>query len=137
MLDAAILVIGRIPAGNVMALDVAIVALIRDEIGNDADFSDDTPSASPQLDSLENIYNDVNRGNSNVLRTALICWRRRLFNLQERSFDIITEGALLSRSQRIKFIERKIKNLEALVDTTQKGKNMTIKSSVVVTDAEF
>ena len=137
MLDAAILVIGLIPTGNVMALDVAIVALIRDEIGNDTDFSDDTPSVSPQLDSLENIYNDANRGNSNVLRTGLICWRRRLFNLQERSFDIITEGALLSRSQRIKFIERKIKNLEALVDTTQKGKNMTIKSSVVVTDAEF
>ena len=120
-----------------MALDVAIVALIRDEIGNDMDFSDDTPAVSPQLDSLENIYNDTNRGKSNVLRTAVICWRRRLFNLQERSFDIITEGALLSRSQRIKFMERKIKNLEALVDTTQKGKNMTINSSVVVTDAEF
>lgn len=137
MLDGAILVIGLTTTGNVMALDTAIVDLIRDEIGNDADFSDDTPHASPQLDSLENIYNNVNRGNSNVLRTGLICWRRRLFNLQERSFDIITEGALLSRSQRIKFIERKIKNLEVLVDTTQKGKNMTINSSVVVTDAEF
>jgi hypothetical protein len=120
-----------------MALDPAIVALIRDEIGNDTDFSDDIPHAGTQLDSLENIYNDVNRGDSNVLRTGLICWRRRLFNLQERSFDVITEGALLSRNQRIRFMERKIKNLEALVDTTQKGKNMVVNSSVTVTDAEY
>ncbi len=120
-----------------MVLDPAIVALVRDEIGNDTDFSDDTPHVSPQLDSLENIYNDANRGNSNVLRTALICWRRRLFNLQERSFDIITEGSLLARNQRIKFLERKILKLEVLVDTTQKGKNMTVNSSVTVTDAEY
>ncbi len=120
-----------------MVLNPAIATLIRDEIGPDTDFADDTPHLAAQLGNLEDIYNTAERGGSNVLRSALICWRLRLFNLQERSFDIITEGALLSRSQRIKFIERKIKNLEALVDTTQKGKNMTIKSSVMVTDAEF
>ena len=123
-----------------MALDPAVVSLIRDEIGNDTDFSDDIPHASPQLDSLENIYTDANRGNSNVLRTALICWRRRLFNLQERYFDVVTEGALLSRSQRIKYIEREIQRLQVLVDTTLKAKNDTVLSSAQVsggTDAEF
>jgi len=117
-----------------MVLNPLTVDLIRDEIGNDADFSDDIPHASPQLDSLENIYNNTNRGNSNVLRTALICWRRRLNSLQERSFDVITEGSLLSRSQRIKFLERKILKLETLVDTTQKGKNMTILSTAKEAD---
>ncbi len=118
-----------------MALNSATISLIRDEIGNDLDFSDNNPSTPPQLDSLENIHDDANRGNFNVLRTALICWRRRLFNLQERSFDVVTEGALLSRNQRIRFMERKIKNLEALTDTTQKGSNATVLSSVQVEEA--
>ncbi len=117
-----------------MTLDPLIVDLIRDEIGNDTDFSDNTPSTPPQLDSLEKIHDDPNRGNSNVLRTALICWRRRKGSLQERSFDIITEGSLLSRSQRIKFMEREIIRLESLVDTTQKGKNMTVVSSAKEAD---
>ena len=120
-----------------MTLNPAIATLIRDEIGGDADFNNNSPHTGSQLGNLEDIYNTEARGGSNVLVSALICWRLRLFNLQERSFDIITEGSLLSRSQRIKFIERKIKNLEALVDTTQKGKNMTVNSSVVTTDAEF
>ena len=120
-----------------MTLNPATATLIRDEIGPDQDFADDSPHAGTQLGNLEDIYDTAERGGSNVLRSALICWRLRLFNLQERSFDIITEGSLLSRSQRIKFIERKIKNLESLVDTTQRGKNMTVNSSVVTTDAEF
>ena len=117
-----------------MALTTSTIALIRDEIGNDTDFADASPHASPQLDSLENIYNDTARGNSNILRTALICWRRRLNSLQERSFDIITEGSLLSRSQRIKFLERKILKLEMLVDTTQKGKSGTVVSTAEEAD---
>ncbi len=117
-----------------MALTTSTIALIRDEIGNDTDFADAIPAVSPQLDSLENIYNDANRGNSNILRTALICWRRRLNSLQERSFDIITEGSLLSRSQRIKFMERKIVGLESLVDTTQKGKSAIVVSTAKEAD---
>ncbi len=117
-----------------MALTTATIALIRDEIGNDTDFADTIPHVSPQLDSLENIYNDTNRGDSNIFRTALICWRRRLNSLQERSFDIITEGSLLSRSQRIKFLERRILKLEALIDTTQKGKSMTVVSTAKEAD---
>ena len=118
-----------------MTLDPLTVDLIRDEIGNDADFADNTVDfAPPQLDSLEKIFDDPNRGGSNVLITALICWRRRLNSLQERSFDIITEGSLMSRSQRIKFLERRILNLATLVDTTQKGKNMSTISSAEEAD---
>jgi hypothetical protein len=120
---------GSTTTRNAMALNPAIVELIRDEIGGDADFADDSPTGAGQLGNLEDIYTDSERGNSNVLRTALICWRRRLFNLQSRSFDIVTEGSLMSRSQRIKFLERRIKDLELLVDTTLKGKNMTVVSS--------
>ena len=117
-----------------MTLDPLTVDLIRDEIGNDTDFSDNNPSVPPQLDSLEKIFDDPNRGGSNILITALICWRRRLNSLQERSFDIITEGSLMSRSQRIKFLERRILNLATLVDTTQKGKNMSTISSAEEAD---
>lgn len=106
-----------------MALDAAIVALIRDEIGNDTDFSDNTPHSSPQLDSLENIYTDSARGESSPLITALIVWRRRLHSLQARSFDLTTEGSLLSRNQRIRFMERKIHKLENILDFTAKGRN--------------
>lgn len=118
-----------------MALSNQIIALIRDEIGNDTDFSDEIPHASPQLDSLENIYVDEERGNGNVLRTALICWRRRLGSLQARSFDVTTEGSLLSRSQRIRFIEREIKKLELLVDTTHTGRNMEVQTPLSIHEA--
>lgn len=109
-----------------MALTAQIIALIRDEIGNDTDFSDDIPHASPQLDSLERIYTDENRGNYSALRTALICWRRRRNSLQSRSFDVATEGSLLSRSQRIRQMDVQIKRLEVLVDDTYVGKNQHV-----------
>jgi len=118
-----------------VVLNPATVALIRDEIGNDTDFSDDIPHVAPQLDSLENIYNDANRGASNVLRSALICQKRRLMNLQSRSFDVVTEGSLLSRNQRIRFLAREIIRLETLVDTTHKGVNAKVLSSVQVQEA--
>lgn len=102
-----------------MALSVTIVNQIRDEIGEDTDYNDSE---------LEDIYIDVNRGNYSVLNTALIVWRRRLHNLQARSFDVSTEGALLSRNQRIRFIERRIKELEFATDGTIKGDNWTLNS---------
>lgn len=113
-----------------MALSAEIISLIRDEIGNDADFADSASSfdADLHLDSLENIYSTSTRGNGSVLRTALICWRRRLNNLQARSFDVTTEGSLLSRHQRIRFLERQIKKYEVLVDDTYKGRNMEVQS---------
>lgn len=113
-----------------MALSSQVVAAIRDEIGNDPDFANDTTDFDPaiHLDSLENIYTDTARGNGNVLRTALICWRRRLNSLQSRSFDLTTEGSLLNRNQRIRFIERQIKKLEILVDETYENRNMAIQT---------
>lgn len=111
-----------------MALAANVIALIRDEIGNDDDFSDSAPHTSPQLDSLENIYTDTDRGNFNVLRTALICWRRRRNNLQARAWDIATEGSLLSRNQRLRQMDQQIKRYEVLVDQTYAGRNQTVQS---------
>lgn len=103
-----------------MALSVTILNQIRDEIGEDTDVTDST---------LEDIYQDTNRGNLSTLNTALIVWRRRLHNLQTRSFDVATEGSLLSRHQRIKFIERRIKELEFATDATVKGFNLELNST--------
>lgn len=118
-----------------MALSDQIIALIRDEIGTDDDFADNIPHSSPQLDSLENVYTDTERGNSSILRTALICWRRRRNSLQGRSFDVATEGSLLSRSQRLKQMDQQIKRLEVLVDTTYTGRNQEIQAPVLAEEA--
>ena len=119
-----------------MSLSDQVIALIRDEIGDDADFADDSPhDSATQLDSLENIYTDSERGASNVLRTALICYRRRLHHLQARSFDITTEGTLLNRRQRVKFMELRIKELSALVDTTYRSHNAESVSPLAAEEA--
>jgi hypothetical protein len=112
-----------------MALDQAVVDLIRDEIGNETDFADNESELTGEpgeLGSLESIYEDASRGDSNPLRTALIVWRRRLWSLQNRSFDLTTEGTLLNRRQRVAYVERRIKELELLVDRTNKGENWTV-----------
>ena len=102
-----------------MALSVSLIRLIRDEIGADTDITDSE---------LEEIYTDDARGNGSVLVTALICWKRRLMNLQAKSFDVSTSGSLLARSQRIRFIAGQITRLENLVDRTNRGENMAIAS---------
>jgi hypothetical protein len=61
---------------------------------------------------LEEIYDDEYRGDSNILKTAWCVWKRRLADLQARSFDVTTGGALLSRSQRVKFIAARIAEIE-------------------------
>jgi hypothetical protein len=103
-----------------MALDPTILRKIRHEIGQSefADIDDD--------DALEIIFNDVDEGNSSVLSTALIVWRWRLGQLSSRAFDVSTEGTLLSRNQRIRFIERRIKELEVLTDLTARAENMAV-----------
>jgi len=118
-----------------MPLSEGLIALIRDEIGDDPDFSDSDPHTPPQLDSLERIYLDPERGAENVLRTALICYRRRLHHLQARSFDITTEGTLLNRRQRVKFMELRIKELAALVDTTYRSHNAEMVSPLAAEEA--
>jgi len=118
-----------------MALDPSIIALIRDEIGDiwpdEQDFVNDDadlPGSPAQLDSLENIYTDVNRGNFSTLGTALIVWRKRLANHRNRSFDISKEGNWLARSQKTRFLQERVKYFEGLTGQTKKGKNMSITS---------
>ena len=103
-----------------MALDPSILRKIRHEIGSETETGVDDDST------LETIFNDVDEGNSSVLVTALIVWRHRLANLNERAFDMTTEGSLLSRSQRVRFMERRIKELELIVDDTPKGHNASV-----------
>lgn len=122
-----------------MSLAQTVIDQIRDEIGTDPDFTDETPAGD--LGDLETIYNDVNRGDSDVLRTALICWKRRLGAIQSRSFDVTTGGALYSRSQRVRHFQRRIKELEIRVDYTLVGVNQSLISAVKVAEdaavAEF
>ena len=119
-----------------MVLLDSIVELIRDEIGGGADFGDDNPVVSPQLDTLENIYNNVNRGNSNVLRTALICWRRRREAYQARGFDATAGGSLFARRQRMKYLDKKVKEYELLVDTTFRHRQSRALGKFEVDDAD-
>ena len=115
-----------------MALAIGIVKLIRDEIGPDNDFVDDVVDEDPtdveELGSLEDIYLDVNRGQSNVLATALICWRRRLGAQNARGFDVTKEGNWLARSQRTKLLMNRVEHYERLLRDKPKGKNATVLS---------
>lgn len=106
-----------------MALEPAILRKIRYEIGDDV-----TATGTDDDATLETIFNDEDEGNSSVLVTALIVWRKRLANLQSRSFDVTTEGSLLTRSQRIKMIRVEIVRLELLVDDTLRGRNAETQS---------
>ena len=112
-----------------MPLAVAIVERIRDEIGPDLDVSDEATSPPAPLGDLETIYIDTDRGNESTLRTAYIVWKRRLGAIQARSFDATASGSLMARSQRARFIQRRIKELELLVDFTLVSINQTVKSN--------
>jgi len=122
-----------------MALAAAIIELIRDEIGPDLDITDEAETPPAPLGDLEAIYTDTDRGNSSTLRTALIVWKRRLAALQARSFDATAGGSLMARSQRVKFIQRRVKELEILVDYRLKGVNESLTSAAVANadSAEF
>jgi hypothetical protein len=113
-----------------MALSAEIVTLIRDEIGGDPDFSDDDAGfdSTTQLGSLEAIYTSAKRGNGNVLRTALICWRLRQKDYVKRGFDATASGSLMARRQRMRELDRIVKEYEMLVDTTARHANSTVQS---------
>ncbi len=81
-----------------MALAVAIIERIRDEIGPDQDVSDAALATPAPLGDLETIYIDVDRGNFSTLRTAYIVWKRRLGAIQARSFDAIADVGETSSS---------------------------------------
>ena len=86
-----------------MVWSASALAQVRDEVGTATDFSDAT---------LEDIYTDQNRGGSNVYKTAIIVWKRRLATLDPRSFDAAVSGQLVTRSQRVAYIERRIMELQ-------------------------
>jgi len=109
-----------------MALAPSIIDRVRDEIGPDLDVTDETPEGP--LGDLETIYNDADRGNFSTLRTAYIVWKRRLAAMNARAFDATAGGSLMARTQRVRFIERRVKELEILVDTTDRGKNAALNS---------
>jgi len=116
-----------------MALDPTIAALIRDEVGSDPDFvtnNDDLAGAPAHtLDSLENIYTTTQRGNFDVLRTAYICWRLRRANYVKRGWDASTSGSLMSRRQRMKELDKIVKEYEILVDTTHRHAQSAVLSN--------
>jgi hypothetical protein len=122
-----------------MPLAQTIIDRIRDEIGNDEDVTDAPTVPAAPVGDLETIYIDENRGDFSTLRTALIVWRRRLANMQTRSFDSTAGGSLMARSQRIRYLQRRVKELEILVDYTLKGTNQTVLSNAqqVEDSAEF
>jgi hypothetical protein len=105
-----------------MALDPTILRKIRYEIG----LSAETTTGVDDDDTLEEIFNDSDEGNGSILVTALIVWRHRLADYTNHAFDMTTEGSLLSRSQKIRFMERRIKELSLLVDGTATGLNAVV-----------
>lgn len=112
-----------------MALDPEIIVLIRDEIGPDTDWVDndaDLTGDPDELGSLESLYLDENRGGENILRTALIAYRKRLASMQSRSFDVTKEGNWLARSQRVKFLQNRVEHYERLLRDKPKGKNSVL-----------
>lgn len=113
-----------------MALNSEVLELIRDEIGDDPDFADDNLSYDPdtQLGSLEEIYNSTNRGDQNILRTALIVWRKRRANYVSRGFDATAGGSLFARRQRMRELTRTVKEYELLVDTTARHSQSSVNS---------
>lgn len=121
---------------DIMALAQTIIDQIRDEIGLDLDVSDEALAESAPLGDLETIYNDENRGNLSVLRTALIVYKRRLGVMQSRSFDATAGGRLLARSQRYRALQRRVKELELLVDYTLVGINQSLVTAVSVAEDE-
>ena len=114
-----------------MALDPAIIILIRDEVTYSTDFVDDEAdlTSNPgELGSLEAIYTNPLRGNSSVLGTALIVWRNRLAAHWERAFDVSKEGNWIARSQQTRFLRERVREYEKLTNQTKKGRNMKIVS---------
>jgi hypothetical protein len=112
-----------------MALDPTIVELIRYEIGDDLDFVDDiADETATTLGSLERLYTNANAGQSNVLITAGIVWRKRLAAMQARSFDITKEGNWLARSQRTRYLRERVAHYERMTRDKPKGKNADLLS---------
>jgi hypothetical protein len=119
-----------------MPLSDSILARIRDEVGNDTDFADVEPhDPLTQLDSLERVFEDTDRGNFSILRTAWVVWKRRLADLQQRAFDITTEGSLLNRRQKVIYMQDRIHELAIIVDETYTGRNQEVQTPAAIEQA--
>ena len=112
-----------------MALSTDIIRRIRIEVGETQDVTDEATSPAAPVGDLESLYNDVEIGNGNVLRTALAVWRKRLMNMSSGAFDATAGGRLMARSQEVRYAQRRVKELALLVDYTLKGVNDTVKSN--------
>ncbi len=111
-----------------MALSAEIIRHLRAEVGEDSDVTDEPTTPAALVGDLSTIYTDTAMGNFSVLRTALVVWRKRLMNLNTRSFDATSGGRLLNRSQRIRYTERRIGELSQKVEYTLKGVNAEVQS---------
>lgn len=87
-----------------MALSARIIRELRSEVGKS------TEDAIDGDDVLETIYNA--EGDSSILLTSWYVWKRRLNDLNEKSFDVTTGGSLMSRRQRTGYIQTRIAQLE-------------------------
>ena len=117
-----------------MPLSTEVVRLIRNEIGDDTDFYDNISDGTPNL---ETIY--TNEGQENILVTSLIVWRKRLANMNARSFDVTKEGAWLARNQRARFLMQMVNKYERLVKDKPRSSVHKIKSgtALIADDAEY
>jgi len=121
-----------------MALSPTIVRQIRVEIGTDKDVTDEAVDPPAPLGDLETIYEDIKLGNYSVLRTALAVYRLRLNSFQNKAFDATAGGSLFARSQRGRFLARRVAELAILVDYTLKGSNVsTVSANTPSEGSEF
>ena len=108
-----------------MALTPSILERIRTQVGARTETGVDDDAE------LEEIYDDADRGGGNILKTAWCVWKRRLADLQARSFDVTTGGALLSRSQRVKFLIGRIAEIEFSLGVEGMGMSKASNDTVI------
>ena len=73
-------------------------------------------------------------GESNVLLTAWFVWKKRLADLDTRSFDVTTGGSLMSRRQRIAFIQNRISELEFSIGAGTLDRSRATQDDVLATE---
>jgi len=87
-----------------------------------AEVGEGTSVGTDDEDTMWLIYDS--EGDASILKTAWWVWKKRLADLNEKSFDVTTGGSLMSRKQRVAFIEDRIASLEwsmgaAVLDRTR------------------
>lgn len=108
-------------------ISTSVLNRIRAQIGKatETDVDDDGTIAT--------VYRDENMGNGDILLTSWWIWKRRLADLQTRSFDTTTGGGLMNRSQRIRHIKAEINSLEAIIGHDNLPGNAAAQDTVIST----